>query len=282
MIVDRDSVAMGDDTQSHQRQLQFSPGILLSALIEQVSPEIRSTGWSWVVVVGDETTAVWSVDHGVQLLCPDIPVVPQPAPIKVFFRYFVQIGPAWLFQRLCGGAKADRGELEREYAPIAKATYEQHLRDRESSTSDRLLTQQCIRALEYFGAVIDLHSDVMCRFDAQGQQWILRTDGPVTRVFRGGSWPPLASMRPVKLAERWTVAAVGARCRVKRGEEPLPSFEQREAEELIRRHGTHKGDMEWQTSGGAVFARLHDEQSVRLYQLVAGRNIDDIVALLST
>lgn len=89
-------------------------------------------------------------------------------------------------------------------------------------------------------------------------------------------------MRPIKLAERWTVAAVGARCRVKRGEETLPSFEQFEAEELIRRNSACKGDVEWQTSGAAVLARLHDEQSVRLYEIVAGRDIDDIVALLST
>jgi hypothetical protein len=201
---------MGDDIQSHRREFQTRPGILMSELIEQASPGIRSRGWSWVVVVGDETTAVWSVDHGVQMLRPDVPFDGQSGPVKVFFRYFQQIDPAWLFRRLSEGAKASHRDLEEEYAPLAEEAYERQQRERESSTTKRLLSERCILALEYFGAVIDLHSDVRCRFGAQGLQWTLHRSDTVTQIFRDGLRMPRASLRPTDLAEKWIVAAVGA------------------------------------------------------------------------
>jgi hypothetical protein len=161
---------MGDDTSSHKRELQLAPGILLSSLIELVSPEILSRGWSWVVVVDGATAAVWSADNGVQLLRPDIRIDPQSDPIKVFFRYFRQIDPTWLFRRLSDGASPNRRALEMEYAPLAQEAYERRQRERETNTSKRLLSQPCIQGLKRLGAAIDLHSDVMCRFDAQGRE----------------------------------------------------------------------------------------------------------------
>ena len=282
VAVDRDSVAMGDDMQSHRREVQTSPDILMSDLIEQVSPEIRSRGWSWVVVVGDETTAVWSVNHGVQMLRPDVPFDGQSGPVKVFFRYFQQIDPAWLFRRLSEGAKASHGDLEEEYAPLAQEAYERQQRERESSTTKRLLSERCILALEYFGAVIDLHSDVMCRFGAQGLQWTLHRSDTVTEIFREGLRMPRASMRPTDLAEKWIVAAVGAQCRIERGEEPLPPFEQHATEELTQWPGFDKGDVEWHTSDSPVVAQLRDNQAVQVYRFGAGRDIDGIVSLLAT
>lgn len=66
--VDRDSVAMGDDVESHARTTTLPRGTLLSVAIEQRSPEIKAPGWSWVAVVDREVAAVWSVDHGANCL----------------------------------------------------------------------------------------------------------------------------------------------------------------------------------------------------------------------
>lgn len=61
--VDRESVAAGDDVVSHTAVVRVRRGTRLSAIIEQVSPDVRVAGWSWVVKVDGVTAAVWSVDH---------------------------------------------------------------------------------------------------------------------------------------------------------------------------------------------------------------------------
>lgn len=128
LSVDRDSVAMGDDAMSHAKTATLPRSGLLSDAIEQCSPEIKAKGWSWVAVVDGEVTAVWSVDHGVQLLVEDRKLM--RGPVDVHFRCFVQIDPCWLFDCLAQGARANRRELEREYAPIARERYEAELRRR--------------------------------------------------------------------------------------------------------------------------------------------------------
>jgi hypothetical protein len=93
---------------------------------------------------------------------------------------------------------------------------------------------------------------------------------------------PVASLRPTDLAERWVVAAIGAQFRIQRGEDPVPPFEQHAAEELKSRPGMHRGEVNWYTAApGPVVAQLHDDLGVQVYQLVAGRDLDDISSLLT-
>lgn len=112
--LNRDSVAMGDDMESHAKSVTVPRGTLLSKALGDYRPEIQVQGWSWVAVVDDEVSAVWSVDHGVQLLVPDRKLT--RGPIAVFFRYFVQIDPAWLHERLASGEPANRPALEKAWA----------------------------------------------------------------------------------------------------------------------------------------------------------------------
>lgn len=111
--VDRESVAAGDDVVSHTAVVRVRRGMRLSAVIEQVSPDVRAPGWSWVVKVDGATAAVWSVDHGVQLLIDDRRVTQKS--VTILFRYFLQIDPAWLFARLAQGARPNREALRAEY-----------------------------------------------------------------------------------------------------------------------------------------------------------------------
>lgn len=273
--VDRDSVAMGDDVESHRWELRVEDGTLLSAMLEAATPDIRSRGWSWVAIVNGETSAVWSVDHGVRLLVDDRRLTTDDVECEVYFQYFLQIEPEWLYQRLRAGARADRDPLVREYAPIAEEKYELELRRRERELADRLLSAECIAALEALGATVDLHADRVCRFDFQGERWTVERSDSMTIV----SYPDprgrtRASLRPAGFAECWTVAAVVARVRVARGLPRLPDVELHSSPNL-RQTGNR-----WMTSG-PITVVLTDEDAVACFRLAIGRTVPEIFGLLT-
>lgn len=268
--VDRDSVAMGDDVVSHAGVLSVPRGTLLSAALELASPEIRSPGWSWVPVVDGATTAVWSVDHGVQLLVADRKLT--RGPVDVFFRYFVQIDPAWLFDRLAHGVRADRRALEEEYAPIAREKYRAELRRRERELDGRFLSAECVDALQHFGAEITLHADIACDFTHYGDAWSVRRADTMFQVFRGGGGP-IASIRPHVLGEAWLVGMLGASARTAAGRADLPDAEPLPGLELTASGGR------WM-SRGATVVQVRSELAARVAQLVYGRSVADLRALL--
>lgn len=268
--VDRDSVAMGDDVVSHAGIRSVPRGMLLSAALELASPEIRSPGWSWVAVVDGATTAVWSVDHGVQLLVADRTLT--RGPVDVFFRYFVQIDPAWLFDRLAHGVRADRRALEEEYAPIAREKYRAELRRRERELDGRFLSTECVDALQHFGAEITLHADVACDFTHDGDAWSVRRADTMFQVFRGGGGP-IASIRPHALGEAWLVGMLGASARTAAGRADLPDAEPLPGLELTASGGR------WM-SRGATVVQVRSELAARVAQLAYGRSVAEVRALL--
>lgn len=211
--VDRDSVAMGDDVSSHAHRQSFPDGTLLADVLDATHPEIRSPGWSWIAVVDGTVSAVWSVDHGVRLLVEDRRLRAGDAPVRVFYRYFLQIDPQWLHERLATGAAADRRALSAEYAPLAAARLEQEQRRREREVPEKLLSSATIDALVGLGATIDLHSDTRCRFFAHGERWVAVRSDTMTLIYRADQAPPIASLRPRAVAERWLVTAVAERLR---------------------------------------------------------------------
>lgn len=265
--VDRDSVAMGDDAISHAGVLTVPRGTLLSAAIEQAAPEIRSPGWSWVAVVDGETAAVWSVDHDVQLLVADRRL--RRGPVGVFYRYFAQIDPAWLFDRLSGGERPDRRALEEQYAPIAREKYRAELRRRERELDGRLLSTACVDALRRFGADITLHADVACEFTHGDDDWVVRRADTMFQVFRGRGGP-IASLRPHALGEVWLVGMLGAAVRAAEGWEALPDAHVSPDLELTRSGGR------W-TSSGATVVQVHSELAARVAQLAHGRSVSQML-----
>src|SRR5690606_19400314 len=212
--VDRDSVAMGDDMESHAKVTTVPRGTALSAAIEQCSPEIRSPRGPWCAGVDGEDAAVWSVDRGAQLLVADRRLT--RGPVDIHFRYFVQIDPAWLFERLAQGARADRNELEREYAPIAREKYRAELRRREREIETRLLSAECVDAIRHYGADVTLHADIVCEFTVGGDAWVVRRSDTMLQVFVGDGGP-IASIRPHVLGEAWLVGTLGASARMAAG-----------------------------------------------------------------
>lgn len=268
--VDRDSVAMGDDMRSHAGVLMVRRGTRLSAALEASSPEIKSKGWSWVAVVDGEVAAVWSVDHGVQLLVADRKL--RRGPVDIHFRYFVQIDPAWLFDRLAAGAPAHRDALEAEYAPIAREKYTAELRRREREIPAKLLSAECIEALEGYGAEVTLHADVACKFTHRGDEWTVRRADTMLQVFVG-SGGPRASIRPHALGEAWLVGMLGAAARVAEGCPDLPDVELRPGLDLSEQGGR------WM-SHGATVVQVTSELGARVARVVFGRSIGEVRAIL--
>lgn len=268
--VDRDSVAMGDDMESHARVTIAPRGTLLSAAIEQCAPEIRSRGWSWVAVVDGEVAAVWSVDHGVRLLVPDRRLT--RGPVDIHFRYFVQIDPAWLLDRLAQGARADRRELEREYAPIAREKQRAELHRREREIDTRLLSAECVEAIEHYGADVTLHADIACEFTVGSDVWVVRRADTMLQVFVGGGGP-IASIRPHALGEAWLVGMLGASARVAAGFDDLPDVDPLPGLELTERGGR------WMSQGATV-VQVRTELGARVAAFVFGRSVGEVRELL--
>lgn len=268
--VDRDSVAMGDDVESHARTRTLPRGTLLSAAIEQCSPEIKARGWSWVAVVDREVAAVWSIDHGAQLLVADRRLT--RGPVDIHFRYFVQIDPGWLFERLAQGARANRRELEHEYAPIAREKYRAELRRRELEIDARLLSSECIEAIRHYGADITLHADVACEFTHQGEPWVVKRADTMLQVFVGGGGS-IASIRPHALGEAWLVGILGASARVAVGLPDLPDVDPVPGLELTQTGGR------WM-SHGATVVQVRTEPAARVARLAYGRSVTEVRTLL--
>lgn len=268
--VDRDSVAMGDDAVSHAGTLSVPYGTVLSAAIEKSSPEIRAQGWSWVVVVDGEVAAVWSVDHGVRMLIADREL--DRGPVDIHFRYFVQIDPAWLFARLAQGARAHRFELQAEYAPTAREKYDTELRRREREIAAKLLSAECIEAIESYGAEITLHADVACTFTHRGDTWTVRRADTMLQFFVGPGGPR-ASIRPHALGEAWLVGMLGAADRVAAGRPELPDAEVLPGLELTQRGGR------WVSQGASV-VQVTSDLGARVAEFVFGRSVAEVRGIL--
>jgi hypothetical protein len=269
--IDRQSTSMGDDVQSHERVATVPRTTLLSAAIEQASPEIKARGWSWVAVVDAETVAVWSIDHGVQLLVPDRRL--WRGPVEILFRYFNQIDPGWLFERLSHGTRANLRELEKEYAPIAREKYFAELRRREREIHDRLLSVECVEAIEAFGGQITLHADIACDFTHLGEGWSLRRTDTMLNVFVGRR-APIASIRPHALGEAWLVGMLAASTRAEAGLTDLPDVEPSPGLELTRKNGR------WESDGETVLL-LKSDLGARVARLVHGRSSAEVRELLA-
>lgn len=270
--VDRDSVAMGDDAESHAYEMVLPCSTSIAEAVDLAAPSVGGPGWSWIAVLEGTPVAVWSVDGGARLLVADAPFGRPDGEFDLFFRYFVQIDPEWLYWELRNGAAPDRRALETAFASHAARRREVADRERESATTDRLLSAECAAVLSRLGVEFDLHHDRLCRFDFVGTSWRIERLDTMTRVTMGGGHAT-GSFRPSSWAEKWLVAAIGARLRLMAGREPLPAFDLRPAPELSpQRHM-------WSITGPDTI-QVSDGSGLLLYHFVAGRSLVEILTEL--
>lgn len=279
---DRDSVAAGDDGVSHAHQRDVPVGTSLSELIELASPGIRAPGWSWVAVVDGRPSAVWSVDHGAQLLVPEQPVGAE-GPREVYFRYFLQIDPAWLHARLEAGSAADRHSLSKAFAPIAAERAEAEARRRERELAEKLVPDELVQGFVRLGASVDLHSDRMLRLEVRGRKWSLRLTDTMTQVDTPDG-PSVVSARPVEVAARLALVAVGEEVCGALGLDPLPAgtrrWRLRRGPSLRAMHSGVDGEQRWSTQREPV-QQLRGQRAVRWFHYAQARSTTELVRLLT-
>lgn len=281
--VDRDSVAMGDDVYGHGYRMMVRAGMRLGAILRRATPEIRSSGWSWVAVVDGVVSAVWSVDHGVRLLVPDHRVAARSSALSVHFRYFLQIDPEWLYARLMEGAPADREALRAAYAPIAAERLEIEQRRRERDIPVKLLSVAGVAAISGFGAQIDLHSDTRCRFVVGAEVWTVVKADSMTMVYRAPGAPSIASLRPQSFAEVWLATAVGSVGRTRAGRAALPGAVPNPGPPVQPMSVWPPGTERWSATGDDGFvAQLAGTDSLAWYRFAVGRSLAEVVSLLAT
>ncbi|MBD9700281.1 hypothetical protein IGS67_12410 [Flavimobilis sp. GY10621] len=273
--LDRDSVAMGDDMESHAATATVPLGTLLSKALNDHPPGIRAKGWSWIAVVDGVVAAVWSVDHGVQLLVPDRRL--WRGPVAVFFRYFLQMDPAWLHARLAAGEPADRRALAEAWVPLGAERHRAELLRREREIPERLVSADCVEALQHYGAEITLHCDTVCEFSFAEERWSAQRHDTMFLVYIG-TGSSRASLRPHAFGEAWLVGRVGAAARKERGLPELPEFEPRPGLELEAQSAPL--GPRW-ISHGATVAQLHEELSAQVALLAHGRSVTEVRALLA-
>jgi hypothetical protein len=218
VLVDRDSVAMGDDVEPHERVVEVAATATLAELFAVAAPRVSVSGGStWVSSWNGTPFAVWTArweaprtwDAGLRTV-GDLPT--GPGTPRLHHAYWTQLDAEWLVAQLRGGAPLDRRRLERDHAPLAAQRHEAALRERERTHPGRLFDPATVAALEGLGARTDVHTDRLYRctvpaLDPAGFWRAERHDTmTLVRTPAGGG----GSFRPTALAQPWVVALVGA------------------------------------------------------------------------
>lgn len=216
-----------------------------------------------------EVAAVWSVDHGAQLLVLDRKL--KRGPGDIHFRYFLQIDPGRLFDRLAQDA-LPTCENSKTSTPRSHARNTGPSTSVASAIDARLLTSECIETIRRSGADVTLHADIACDFTHRDEAWAVRRADTMLQVFIGAG-APIASIRPHALGEAWLVEMIGASVRIVAGLPDLPDIDPLPGLELTQTGGR------WM-SHGATIVRVRTELAARVARLVFGRSVAEVRTLL--
>lgn len=274
LSVDRDSVAMGDDAVPHRRTLEVADDATVAELLRTARPDVSAPDtWTWVCHWNGVPFAVWSSGRGGRVwderyrTVADLPV--RDGTPELFHAYWTQVDSDWLLDRLRAGEPLDRRALERQWAPVAAERRERELRERERTVAERLLDAETVDALAVFGAVVDLHTDTVCRFRVGDGTWVARRIDTMTLVDdpRGRR----GSLRPVSLAQLWLVAALA------RDVEGFAAFTEPLVPSDVR---TSPGlwSITRTVDGRQELAQQHRPEDVEWFRAVLGRTVRDVVA----
>ena len=222
--------------------------------------------------VDDVVTAVWSIDHGVQLLVEDYPITRRTAPKSVYWVYCQQIDPAWLHGRLSGGASANLKHLHDEYKSIGRAKQEREERRREFDIEERCVSSDYVTAFERLGASIDLHNDRLLRFELLGHRWVFKRNDSMFGIYVDDV--SLASIRPLPLAERWLLAAVAARSTPQA--HLVPPAHDESTFEWRPMSSVPGGPARWEASKGYAVAQLEGEDAVAYFRFAESRSPEQV------
>ena len=223
VIVDRDSVAMSDDVESHERSVEVAETATLAELFAVAAPRVSVSGGStWVSSWNGTPFAVWTArwdgprtwDDRFRAVA-DLPSGPAPSDggtARLHHAYWLQVDADWLLGRLRAGEPLDRRRLSEQWAPLAAQRCETAVRERERTHPGRLVDPDTVAVLESLGARVDAHTDRLFRFTvpALDPTGLWRAERHDTMTLVRTPAGRCGSFRPTALAQTWLVALVGA------------------------------------------------------------------------
>lgn len=228
MTVDRDSVAMGDDTDSHERVLEVPGETTLGAFLAHLAPDVSVAGpATWVVRLGGrDGDWVGMYDGQMRVLREADRTLDSLAPLQVFFDYWAGAPADLLLESLAGGRLPRKDALQREGWRRGWLAEDERAQEKAATTTKRLLSTDAVAAVATFGGRVEVHAPSYCRLvAADGATYVARADGHWSRlalVDAAGDQHQVASFRPPgPLAETTLVARLGEAWRESRGLPPI-------------------------------------------------------------
>ncbi|WP_244930106.1 hypothetical protein [Nocardioides sp. W7] len=218
VTVDRDSVAMGDDTESHERVVDVPGETTLGTFLAHLSPGVSVAGGtgSWVIWIGDRR-GDWVgmyADGEARVLRLADRTLAELGVTAVFFDYWSSAPPELLFASLAAGRLPDKTALRHEGWRQQWQVEDERAQEKEATTSKRLLTPDAVAAVAELGGRIEVHAPSYCRLAAaDGTAYVVRSDQFWTRISRlddEGDQHQIATFQPPgPLAETTLVAMLG-------------------------------------------------------------------------
>ena len=242
ILVDRDSVAMGDDVEGHQRTVEVPDDLTVEELLRTVTPDVCVNGGStWICCWNDVpfavhssawgTGRVWDQSYRTLADLPagepvdgpvDAPVdgpadEPADAPVdapadertpRLVHRYWQQMDPDWLLAQLRAGHPLDRQALQARWEVLAEERAVATLRAHEPFAVTRLLDLATVHVLTALGARVDVHTEDVCRLFVGPQVWTVQRSRPVTWILTPGGVRGELHVR--ELLPQWLTARIGS------------------------------------------------------------------------
>lgn len=228
MTVDRDSVAMGDDVEPHERVLDVPGETTLGAFLAHLSPDVSVAGpATWVVRLGGRDGAwVGMYDGQMRVLREADRTLADLGVAVVHFDYWAGAPAELLLESLAGGRLPDKTALQREGWRRGWQAEDERAREKQATTTKRLLSPEAVAAVEALGGRVEVHAPSYCRLVAADRTtYVVRSDQHWSRlatVDDAGDQHGLATFRPPgPLAETTLVARLGTAWREARGLAPV-------------------------------------------------------------
>lgn len=241
MIVDRDSVAMGDDVEPHERTLDVPGETTLGAFLAHLRPDVSVAGpAAWVVRLGGrDGDWVAMYDGQMRVLREADRTLADLRVERVHFDYWAGAPADLLLESLAAGRLPRKDALQHEGFRRRWQVEDERAREKAGTTTKRLLGADAVAAVAALGGRIEVHAPAYCRLvGADGTTYVASADGHWSRlatVDEAGDRHDLGSFRPPgPLAETTLVAALGAAWREARG---LPPAEAPRHRTEVRRSG---------------------------------------------
>ncbi|WP_432571421.1 hypothetical protein [Kineococcus sp. SYSU DK005] len=192
LLVDRDSVHVGDDVEGHQRTVEVPDDLTVEELLRTVTPDVcvnsGSTGiCCWNDVPFAVHASAWGEGRVWQARYRTLADLPagEGADVRtprLVLRYWQQVDPDWLPAQLRAGQPLNQRALRARWEAVAEERAVAALRAHEPFVVTHLLDPATVQVLTALGARVDVHTEDVCRLFIGQEVWTVQRSRPTTWV----------------------------------------------------------------------------------------------------